>query len=480
MKLTDRSILVLVLSFALKVHGFTGHSATIRPISVWRNNPTVIRANRVGLAANADDTDDESINGSQSSSAAAVVLQSQGTSKLASAFSALAENDQYDAVLTGLCAKILDDETSQEKIQSVLQDPVSLLREMNDRNVAASGRSLMSLIDATVQTQDVNSMAGILSLSLQNGGLTKYGALQNDIIPLPSSGSSRVQLVDGSRKTRDERLSDLPDVPVDDRGAEVSSALLASSVVGFCTACNVLGFDDITVFTNIVLTFIIGVGVVDNFYDVIQFGVSLLPIKQDSVKLPEKNSLPLGLGSGDLTGTVVRGLTRLLSVDTERECECEAAAFFAAYTLGLPCFAFRPNALEAAVLVVESMKPKESDTSNNSSLDPLLSDVGMMKLLVWLLAPVAMESSKHAQLIVSDPRESAGLLQRLEERAELLQDDLMWWIGDEEERTDMLKWAYAEADLLLRSHKATVTELTERLAGGAATVGDCVAVMEDW
>jgi hypothetical protein len=35
-----------------------------------------------------------------------------------------------------------------------------------------------------------------------------------------------------------------------------------------------------------------------------------------------------------------------MNVDTERECECEAAAFFAAYSLGLPCFAFRPNALE--------------------------------------------------------------------------------------------------------------------------------------
>ena len=102
-----------------------------------------------------------------------------------------------------------------------------------------------------------------------------------------------------------------------------------------------------------------------------------------------------------------------------------------------------------------------------------------MKMLIWLMAPVAMESSKHAQLIVSDPRESGGLLKRLQDRAELFgSTDILWWMDNDEERNDFLKWAYAEADNLLRSNKATVTELTERLAGGAATVGDCVAVME--
>ena len=33
---------------------------------------------------------------------------------------------------------------------------------------------------------------------------------------------------------------------------------------------------------------------------------------------------------------------------------------------------------------------------------------------------------------------------------------------------------------MLRQNKAVVTELTERLIGGASTVGDCVAVLEEW
>ena len=130
-------------------------------------------------------------------------------------------------------------------------------------------------------------------------------------------------------------------------------------------------------------------------------------------------------------------------------------------------------------MVVESMKDKT--TEELISLDPLLSNNGILKLLVWLMAPVAMESSKHAQLIVSDPREAMGLLRRLEERSELLGDkgDL-WFAENEVEKQDMLKWAYAEADLLLRSNKDTVKVLSERLAGGAATMGDCVAVVENW
>ena len=90
-----------------------------------------------------NDSQLEEVNGG-----ASLILSSDNKSKLASAFSNLAENDQYDAVLTGLCAKILDD-TANQKAMSALQDPIALLREMNDRKVPASGRSLMAIIDVS-------------------------------------------------------------------------------------------------------------------------------------------------------------------------------------------------------------------------------------------------------------------------------------------------------------------------------------------
>ena len=72
-------------------------------------------------------------------------------SQLVSAFTALDESDQYDAVLTGLCAKILDNPSkSGDQVTVALQDPIQLLQEMNGRRIPASGRSLMALIDVRI------------------------------------------------------------------------------------------------------------------------------------------------------------------------------------------------------------------------------------------------------------------------------------------------------------------------------------------
>ena len=310
----------------------------------------------------------------------------------------------------------------------------------------------------------------MISLSAKNGSISQYGLLQREITPLPTSINTKVKCPDGTTKTRRERLDLLADIPTDERGSEISSALAVSSVLGFCWVVGVLNIEEITPFTSFVWILIVTIGTLDNFYDLIKFGAKTFA--SDLVgELPKE--LPLSLGSGQLTGTVVKGFNRLIQVDTERECECEAAAFFAAYSLGLPCFSFRPNALEAAVMVAES-------SQNDNDLDPLLTNNGMMKILVWLMAPVAMENVKHPQLIQSDPREAEGFLSRLEKSSLINKEDLWWLEEGSQEKEDMLKWAYAEADLLLRRQNTVVTEITERLASGAATVGDCVAAIENY
>ena len=313
-------------------------------------------------------------------------------------------------------------------------------------------------------------MAKIISLSSRNGSASQYGILQREITPLPTTRGTRVTCPDGRSRTRGERLDSLPDIPTDDRGKEVTSALGVAGTVGFCWVVGILNIQEITHFTNTVWIIIVLVGVIDNFYDLLKLGAKTFG--NDKLgELPKE--LPLSLGSGQVTGTIVKGFYRLLQVDTERECECEAAAFFIAYTLGLPCFSFRPNALEAAVMVAESVQP-------DNDLDPLLTNNGIMKILVWLMAPVAMESVKHPQLVQSDPREAEGFLTRLE-RSDLINKSDLWWLEEgQQEKDDLLKWAYTEAGLLLRRNSAAVKEITERLASGAATVGDCVAAIENY
>jgi hypothetical protein len=91
-----------------------------------------------------------------------LVTASDAKSQLFSAFAALDLSDQYDAVLTGLCAKILDNDdqstsssSTGSQISKILQDgPMQLLQEMNQKRIVASPRSIMALID--VRKRNVN------------------------------------------------------------------------------------------------------------------------------------------------------------------------------------------------------------------------------------------------------------------------------------------------------------------------------------
>jgi hypothetical protein len=101
----------------------------------------------LGAAANNQDTTNES---SSSSTASSLVQQSAVKSQLFSAFTNLALTDQYDAVLTGLAAKILDaanDKMTPERTVAELSNCYDLLTEMNQKQIAPSPRSTMAMID---------------------------------------------------------------------------------------------------------------------------------------------------------------------------------------------------------------------------------------------------------------------------------------------------------------------------------------------
>lgn len=206
---------------------------------------------------------------------------------------------------------------------------------------------------------DARIMAKVLSLAIKNGAISNYGTLQDTINPIPRT--SYFTPFGGNKQANIERLQNLPAIPDDDRAAEISQAVTFATVAGSCVAVNVFGglfgLDDATPWTNLILGIMITTVAIDNFFDVIVMGGSAvakinadkLPENAKNINAPRKEEMPFGLGTGSMTGTVVRGLTRLLSVNTERDCQCEAASVFAAYSLGLPCFAFQPNALEVRV-----------------------------------------------------------------------------------------------------------------------------------
>ena len=95
-----------------------------------------------------------SANDSSNNSGGGLVQQTDSIMKkqLLNAFTNLGTADQYDAVLTGLCAKVLDDTNAITPDTTIvaIQDCTDLLEEMNASKITASSRSLMALIDVSV------------------------------------------------------------------------------------------------------------------------------------------------------------------------------------------------------------------------------------------------------------------------------------------------------------------------------------------
>lgn len=164
-------------------------------------------------------------------------------------------------------------------------------------------------------------------------------------------------------------------------------------------------------------------------------------------------------GGGKLVSLVLSGWNRLFLRDPERECRVQAATFLTAYLLGLPCFCFSPNVLEVMRMV------------ESPSFQGVLGSVtGLQRLLVYLLAPVAAENTRHQQLIVSDPRQARALVKIFQQRNPGMLED--------EEAEVLSRWAFHEAKDLLIRNSGLLEKLRRRMESGGATVGDCVLLLE--
>ena len=71
------------------------------------------------------------------------------------AFSSLDDKDKYETVLTGLCAKVIDGDSSSAK--EGLVDPIRLIEEMNSSRIVAGPRSIISLVDVSSSSHVISS-----------------------------------------------------------------------------------------------------------------------------------------------------------------------------------------------------------------------------------------------------------------------------------------------------------------------------------
>jgi len=400
--------------------------------------PSSLRGRPIALLSSTPD--DPSCPPSSSSLVPASSSSALSTSNaLASAFENLSPTEQYSVTLTGLSEKILDDPSPS----SSFSDIYSLLTEMSASKLPASPRALSSLLSAAAATTTASTVAASLSAIQRNlRGASVYGRYA---VPtkIPRADANVV-------------------LPKDERSSEILSAITFLSTISFCVCLNALNsFNDAydPTLPNLISSSLITFTLVDNFYNIFAKLSTLIP------KLPTLPSLPEAspIGSGDITKTVVKGLSRLASSDGERECRVEASALLAGYRLGLPTFAFQATSLEAARAL------SDDDLSEIKELG------GLLKLLTWLYAPMVLEEQRYPQMIASDPREADKLLERLAKLglfAEVLSNARL--------SNEIKVHAYKNAQKLVRESAREIDSVGELLLSGGATVGDCITYLENW
>lgn len=139
---------------ALQLSASTRHRRRSFITQKWQSQRTTttqgVFDDQVVMNVNGDDSsNDDGDTGAGTTSS--ILLETDAKSRLFESFAALSMADQYDAVLTGLCAKILDSNDAKEAtVIAALKEPMDLLNEMNQKRIEASPRSIMALIDVCV------------------------------------------------------------------------------------------------------------------------------------------------------------------------------------------------------------------------------------------------------------------------------------------------------------------------------------------
>jgi len=346
-----------------------------------------------------------------------------GDSELARILDSLPEADKYNTLAQGLFRRVLNDKSPDAR-QSSLQEGWTLLDEMRQKALKATPRTFSLLVDAAAVTNDAEAMKRSLELATGSGLSVVYGQADKGWEGSPVDAGRLASVTES-----------LTDMPEDSRSKDVVVASAFMGYVGTGVGAETLGdyiygdFDEI--YPTVALLALAAAGV----YDIVK-------------------------GGGVVSKSVVAGLKRLLVDDKERQCRVESAAFLVAYLLGLPCFCFRPNVLEA-------LKMAEDPRIRMDLLTP----AGIDKLLVWLLAGVAAENLQHPECIVADPRQSDAFVKLMRDK------DYLKGV-DDETASLRVKWAFHKATNLLRKHRRVHDELRRRMESKAATVGDCVTFLE--
>jgi len=326
--------------------------------------------------------------------------------------------EKYTLLLQSYSTSILERRLQADKRIDLFQNMESLYNEMIQQSIAPEPMAAQAMIDASSKFGNVAVMSKAARLIRAGGSMRSFGVGVGQISsPTLSGGWSS-----GS-------------IPTDDRRSEVFCAAVVSSLSLLWLSMQAVDVVNHEIHPWLTL-----------------YNVFLLAVGAAEVTLRQGSSIR----------KAAAGLERLLLSDEERVAHCDGSALLVGYLLGLPCFCYRPDVVEAVKLLKESpdsldafkqpaaatasarrrsattsgssfMKMIRGDKSESSlsmvqrvDLDADLSiytdmddDEGerspsrllrVGRLLIWLIAPVAAETMKYGTTIVSDPERCKRLL----------------------------------------------------------------------
>lgn len=288
-------------------------------------------------------------------------LAKAGTT-LEQALGALPTDEKYNAVLLSLLTKRAGSSSGEASA-------IELVREMSAKRLTLSSEALKALLDSAVEGGGIEGLLDALGAARDNGACRSFATPQ---LKLPQKSDARA-------------LEVLAPVPTDDRSTEVGVAAAFAIGLGALLLLEVADLVDWFVGATI----------------------DAPPLPLVAVLLGGAWGFDRYAQQGELAGVLARGLSRLFSRDLQRECAVESASFLLGYLLGLPCCAFTPTAYKPLeMLSVAGSKLEANVAAGTGGGPPRLVD----RILVWLLAPAALETIQYGEMLQAEPALASAFL----------------------------------------------------------------------
>ena len=186
---------------------------------------------------------------------------------------------------------------------------------------------------------------------------------------------------------------------------------------------------------------------------------------------------------GEFFENIGKGFNRMLSRDLRSECAVEAACFVLGYLLGLPSCGLAPTAEGALAMLADGRRWWLSPGAPDRLVD---------RVLIWLLAPAALElaaqragvtSAEALELLAKRAGEASiearAFLEAARRREASLGVDPQQggWVVNAEEDERRLRYAYAEARRLVTRFSGVIETVEERMTEGIS-FGACAVLLE--